>query len=223
MLLLHAPPSPFLRTLLRYNTHNHHSSRAFFFSLSHFTKPFSISTRFFSRSRLSSLLPMSGQGLAAGGSSSEHFTGDWYSVPELRLRDHRFTVPLDHSRGSHSSPKITVFAREVVAGNASQSELCYSMIFSGFDWLHSLFPRCLWFVHEQKFSDTIKFCFFSFLICGKKMEFWWWLMIHCAKWWKTKMGFLDDVIRLMLFNHCIENINLVSAFCQWSIWYWGRM
>jgi len=168
MLLLHAPPSSFLRTLLRYNNHNHHSSRAFFFSLSHFTKSSSIATRLFSHSRLTSLLPMNGQGLAAGGSSPEHFTGDWYSVPELRLRDHRFTVPLDHSRGPHSSPKITVFAREVVAGNASQSELRYSMIFSGFYWLHSLFRRCPWFVHEQKFSDTMKFSFFSFLICGKK-------------------------------------------------------
>lgn len=133
MLLLHAPPSPFLRALLRYNNHNHHSSRAFFISLSHFTKPFSIATRSFSHSRRSSLIPMNGHGLAAGVSSSEHFTGDWYSVPELRLRDHRFTVPLDHSQGSHSSPKITVFAREVVAGNASQSQLCHLMIFRGFD------------------------------------------------------------------------------------------
>lgn len=40
--------------------------------------------------------------------------GAWYSVPELRLRDHRFAVPLDYSLAD--SPKITVFAREVVAG-----------------------------------------------------------------------------------------------------------
>ncbi|GJU14434.1 hypothetical protein Tco_1142400 [Tanacetum coccineum] len=36
-----------------------------------------------------------------------------YSVPELRLRDHHFTVPLDYS--VPQSPKITVFAREAVA------------------------------------------------------------------------------------------------------------
>ncbi|BAT83570.1 hypothetical protein VIGAN_04073600 [Vigna angularis var. angularis] len=131
MLLLHAPPSPFLRTLLRYNNHNHHSSRVFFFSLSHFTKPFSIATRFFSRSRLSSLLPMDGQRLAAGGSSPEHFTGDWYSVPELRLRDHRFTVPLDHSQGPYSSPKITVFAREVVAAGKEEQKLPYLLYLQG--------------------------------------------------------------------------------------------
>ncbi|MCI18514.1 proline iminopeptidase-like protein, partial [Trifolium medium] len=48
-------------------------------------------------------------------SSPEHVTGDWFSVPSLSLRNHTFTVPLDYSRGLHSSPKITVFAREVVA------------------------------------------------------------------------------------------------------------
>ncbi|KAK6918312.1 Alpha/beta hydrolase fold-1 [Dillenia turbinata] len=41
---------------------------------------------------------------------AEHVSGSWYSVPDLRLRDHRFTVPLDYSLDT--SPKITVFARE---------------------------------------------------------------------------------------------------------------
>ncbi|XP_015961876.2 uncharacterized protein LOC107485849 isoform X1 [Arachis duranensis] len=59
---------------------------------------------------------------AAGDSSTEHVTGEWQSVPELQLRDHRFTVPLDYSRGTHSSPKITVFAREVVAGGGVELE-----------------------------------------------------------------------------------------------------
>lgn len=49
--------------------------------------------------------------------SPDHFTGAWYSVPGLRLRDHRFTVPLDYSL-AQQSPCITVFAREVVAGNS---------------------------------------------------------------------------------------------------------
>uniref|UniRef100_A0A803M322 AB hydrolase-1 domain-containing protein n=1 Tax=Chenopodium quinoa TaxID=63459 RepID=A0A803M322_CHEQI len=51
-----------------------------------------------------------------GNSPADHFAGNWISVPELRLRDHYFTVPLDYSSVSDSScPKISVFAREVVA------------------------------------------------------------------------------------------------------------
>lgn len=51
--------------------------------------------------------------------SPDHFTGAWYSVPGLRLRDHRFTVPLDYSLAHQSSCiTISVFAREVVAGNS---------------------------------------------------------------------------------------------------------
>ncbi|KAI3668245.1 hypothetical protein L6452_43322 [Arctium lappa] len=46
----------------------------------------------------------------------EHVAGAWYSVPELRLRDHHFTVPLDYSLSQ--SPKISVFAREAVAGKS---------------------------------------------------------------------------------------------------------
>ncbi|KAK7340314.1 hypothetical protein VNO77_21016 [Canavalia gladiata] len=129
MLLSHAPPLPFLSTLLRYR-HNHHSSHALL-SLSHFVKSLSIANRFFSHSRRSSLHPMNGEGLAAGDSSPEHFTGDWYSVPELRLRDHRFTVPLDHSRGPHSSPKISVFAREVVAVGKEEQKLPYLLYLQG--------------------------------------------------------------------------------------------
>lgn len=49
--------------------------------------------------------------------AGEHVTGDWFSVPDLRLRDHRFTIPLDYSLNDLNSPKISVFAREVVAGN----------------------------------------------------------------------------------------------------------
>ncbi|KAG5095736.1 hypothetical protein JHK84_051324 [Glycine max] len=130
MLLLHAPPPRFLRTLLHYNHNIHHCSRAFS-SLSHFTKPYSVSNRFISHSRWSSLPPMNGEGLAAGDSSPEHVTGDWYSVPELRLRDHRFKVPLDHCRGLHSSPKITVFAREVVAVGKEEQNLPYLLYLQG--------------------------------------------------------------------------------------------
>ncbi|RDX68228.1 Proline iminopeptidase, partial [Mucuna pruriens] len=130
MLLIHAPPRPFLRTLLHYHHHIHHCSRAFS-SISHLTKPFSIANCFFSHSRRSSFLPMNGEDLAAGESSPEHVTDDWYSVPELRLRDHRFKVPLDHSRGPHSYPKITVFAREVVAVGKEEQKLPYLLYLQG--------------------------------------------------------------------------------------------
>lgn len=55
-----------------------------------------------------------------GGSkvSPDYFTGAWFSVPGLRLRDHRFSVPLDYSVADQSGcVTISVFAREVVAGN----------------------------------------------------------------------------------------------------------
>ncbi|XP_020234786.1 uncharacterized protein LOC109814705 [Cajanus cajan] len=130
MLLLHAPPPPLLKTLLHYHHPIHHSSLAFS-SLSHFTKPFSIANRFSPHSRRSPLLPMNGKGLAVGDSSPEHFTGEWYSVPDLRLRDHRFRVPLDHSLGLNSSPKITVFAREVVAAGKEEQSLPYLLYLQG--------------------------------------------------------------------------------------------
>ncbi|KAK7394712.1 hypothetical protein VNO78_15247 [Psophocarpus tetragonolobus] len=131
MLLHHAPPLPFLTKLLPHFHHNIlHSSRAFF-SLLHFTKPFSISNRFLSHSRRSSLLPMNGEGLTAGDSLPEHVIGEWYSVPELRLRDHRFIIPLDHSRGPLSSPKITVFAREVVAAGKEEQKLPHLLYLQG--------------------------------------------------------------------------------------------
>ncbi|KAJ1443524.1 Peptidase S33 [Sesbania bispinosa] len=74
---------------------------------------------------------MNAAGITGDSSSSEHVSGDWYSVPELRLRDHRFTAPLDHSRGPHSSPKITVFAREVVAVGKEEQTLPYLLYLQG--------------------------------------------------------------------------------------------
>lgn len=144
MLLSHAPPPrPFLNTLL-HHFHYHHRplcSHALS-SISHFTT-LSIShcNPSLSHSRRASLFTMNKASLAAA-ASPDHVAGDWYSVPELRLREHRFTVPLDYSRGPHSSPKISVFAREVVAGNSTQL-----LIVSNFDanrllW-HLVFLICL--------------------------------------------------------------------------------
>ncbi|KAL2468728.1 alpha/beta-hydrolase superfamily protein [Forsythia ovata] len=60
-----------------------------------------------------------------GGGRGEHVTGDWFSVPEVRLRDHHFTVPLDYSLDHRTCPKISVFAREVVSvGKEEQSLPC---------------------------------------------------------------------------------------------------
>ncbi|KAK8938861.1 hypothetical protein KSP39_PZI011063 [Platanthera zijinensis] len=69
-------------------------------------------------------------------SYEDHITGDWYYVPDLSLRDHRFSVPLDHSH-PHSSAKIVIFAREVVAGGkekqASSSYLLFLQGGPGFE------------------------------------------------------------------------------------------
>lgn len=115
MLLSHAPPLPFLLNTILHFQHRHYSRTLF-------SSPLFSTSHSFSQSRRSSTLPMNGVTIATDDSSStsspEQITGDWSSVPSLRLRDHRFTVPLDYSRGLQSSPKITVFAREVVAGNS---------------------------------------------------------------------------------------------------------
>ncbi|CAI0470220.1 unnamed protein product [Linum tenue] len=61
-----------------------------------------------------------------------HVVGPWYSVPELRLRDHRFTVPLDYSSvDRHVSPKLTVFAREVVGVGKEDQLLPYLLYLQG--------------------------------------------------------------------------------------------
>ncbi|KAG9445498.1 hypothetical protein H6P81_011626 [Aristolochia fimbriata] len=57
-----------------------------------------------------------------------HKVGDWYSVPDLRLRDHWFTVPLDYSSSGHT---ISVFAREVVAAGKEEQSLPYLLYLQG--------------------------------------------------------------------------------------------
>ncbi|TXG62945.1 hypothetical protein EZV62_009939 [Acer yangbiense] len=74
---------------------------------------------------------MVGANAAADKSSSEHVAGEWYSVPELRLRDHRFTVPLDYSLDRSASPKISVFAREVVSVGKEEQLLPYLLFLQG--------------------------------------------------------------------------------------------
>ncbi|KAL4586107.1 hypothetical protein LXL04_010738 [Taraxacum kok-saghyz] len=59
----------------------------------------------------------------------EHVAGPWYSVPELRLRDHHFIVPLDYSLSQ--SPKISIFAREAVAVGKEEEALPYLLFLQG--------------------------------------------------------------------------------------------
>ncbi|XP_044493632.1 proline iminopeptidase isoform X2 [Mangifera indica] len=76
-------------------------------------------------------ISMAGFNASAGEASPEHVTGEWFSVPELRLRDHRFTVPLDYSIDRNASPEITVFAREVVAVGKEEQPLPYLLFLQG--------------------------------------------------------------------------------------------
>ncbi|CAL9131758.1 unnamed protein product [Musa acuminata var. zebrina] len=68
--------------------------------------------------------------MALAAADREHqIAGDWYSVPDLSLRDHRFTVPLDYA--APSGPTITVFAREVVAVGKEEQQLPYILFLQG--------------------------------------------------------------------------------------------
>ncbi|KAF5946272.1 hypothetical protein HYC85_016500 [Camellia sinensis] len=64
-------------------------------------------------------------------SSPDHNAGNWYSVPELRLRDHHFTVPLDYSLDHRTCPKISVFAREVAAVGKEEQTMPYLLFLQG--------------------------------------------------------------------------------------------
>ncbi|XP_010559101.1 PREDICTED: uncharacterized protein LOC104827604 [Tarenaya hassleriana] len=79
--------------------------------------------------------PMAGAGSASaavdGEPTPEHVVGKWFSVPELRLRDHRFAVPLDYSLDPTTSPKITIFAREVVSVGKEEQAMPYLLYLQG--------------------------------------------------------------------------------------------
>ncbi|KAE8721463.1 Phosphoenolpyruvate carboxylase family protein isoform 1 [Hibiscus syriacus] len=67
---------------------------------------------------------------ATSHSTPEHVAGNWFSVPDLRLRDHRFMVPLDYKNRDASS-KISVFAREVVAVGKEEQSMPYLLFLQG--------------------------------------------------------------------------------------------
>ncbi|KMT20403.1 hypothetical protein BVRB_1g003990 [Beta vulgaris subsp. vulgaris] len=84
------------------------------------------------RRRFTTYSAMVGPNTTSSDSPADHVVGKWFSVPELRLRDHYFTVPLDYSLLSSSScPKITVFAREVVAAGKEDQPLPYLLYLQG--------------------------------------------------------------------------------------------
>ncbi|KAL0428807.1 UNVERIFIED_CONTAM: Proline iminopeptidase [Sesamum radiatum] len=83
-------------------------------------------------SSIAKITSMAGTTTAAvSASDGKHVSSDWFSVPELRLRDHRFTVPLDYSLDDSTSPKISVFAREVVAVGKEELHLPFLLYLQG--------------------------------------------------------------------------------------------
>ncbi|XP_010261388.1 PREDICTED: uncharacterized protein LOC104600232 isoform X2 [Nelumbo nucifera] len=80
------------------------------------------------RRRIGGVRAMDENNLSAAEDSPEHIVGSWYSVPDLRLRDHRFTVPLDYSTAHQ---RISVFAREVVAVGKEEQPLPYLLYLQG--------------------------------------------------------------------------------------------
>ncbi|KAA8520687.1 hypothetical protein F0562_015041 [Nyssa sinensis] len=86
----------------------------------------------FLRRAIATVTAMDGTNNTAGGDASlDHVVGTWYSVPELRLRDHYFTVPLDYSLDRRTCPKISVFAREVVSVGKEEQTLPYLLYLQG--------------------------------------------------------------------------------------------
>lgn len=86
---------------------------------------------YFCRRSLVTVTAMDKSNTNATEASPEHVAGIWYSVPELRLRDHRFTVPLDYSIDRSASPKISIFAREVVAVGKEDQQLPFLLYLQG--------------------------------------------------------------------------------------------
>lgn len=83
------------------------------------------------RSSARTVAAMSVSNDTAGDSPKEHVAGEWFSVPELRLRDHRFIVPLDYSADPKASSKISIFAREVVSVGKEEQPLPYLLFLQG--------------------------------------------------------------------------------------------
>ncbi|KAK1286321.1 hypothetical protein QJS10_CPB20g02155 [Acorus calamus] len=81
----------------------------------------------------SSKMEQEPSGGGGGGEEKQHWVGEWYSVPDLRLRGHRFSVPLDYSSDitTHRHCRISVFAREVVSAGKEDHPLPYLLYLQG--------------------------------------------------------------------------------------------
>ncbi|KDP43915.1 hypothetical protein JCGZ_20925 [Jatropha curcas] len=124
MLATYAPPS-LIKPLIIFPCSSLLSPRA--------VSPLSVSklVHFYSCwSALRTLAAMAKANDTASNSLPEHVVGTWYSVPDLRLRDHRFTVPLDYS-ADRNGTKISIFAREVVTVGKEEQSLPYLLFLQG--------------------------------------------------------------------------------------------
>ncbi|CAK7348811.1 unnamed protein product [Dovyalis caffra] len=124
MVFSHAPPS-LIKPILHFTSSFALSSRAI--------PPHPVTKILLSHSRRTSLRTYAAmpETFSAADSTSDHVAGTWYSVPDLRFRDHRFTVPLDYSNDRNASPKISVFAREVVSVGKEEQLLPYLLYLQG--------------------------------------------------------------------------------------------
>lgn len=150
---------------------------------------------------------MTGADSSGGCSSSDHATGAWYSVPDLRLRDHYFTVPLDYSLDSSTCPKITIFAREVVSGTVIGYEIMLSSpscLSIAFDLILFLLLCNSWI---YSFSRSILVSH-----CDVHSIFVWWGFI--LLWWE-ETATSQILMSLQVCETCMEND--FSRLLRWHV------
>eukprot|EP00210_Caulerpa_lentillifera_P005956 g5691.t1 len=63
--------------------------------------------------------------------SQKHQTGPMYKVPGYSVWDHTFQVPLDWNNEVSSERSISIFAREVISSNKSNSQMPYLLYLQG--------------------------------------------------------------------------------------------
>ncbi|XP_031475845.1 uncharacterized protein LOC116247716 [Nymphaea colorata] len=91
---------------------------------------YSPASRLLIRRPSTAISSLGGRNVASMSDKGEHTHGRWYSVPDLRLRDHWFSVPFDYT-SSDSSTRIFVFAREVVAVGKEEQPLPHLLYLQG--------------------------------------------------------------------------------------------
>ncbi|XP_075519138.1 uncharacterized protein LOC142553041 isoform X3 [Primulina tabacum] len=122
-------PPPLLTSPLRLQISPPPNPPAFSFSALRLSKVFHFYP--YSRSLAKSMSTVDATAASATGGEDARVTGEWFSVPELRLRDHRFTVPLDYSLDYSASPKVSVFVREIVSVGKEEHILPFLLYLQG--------------------------------------------------------------------------------------------